>query len=1010
MSKLKSIFFSVFPKPRHAFRKTDVLPLVVFLLLFGALCIFLEAREYLFFARRSAFFLLIFTVWMWWMHIGGYSGLSRRRSVVSLIARLSLAGLFVILIAEPRAVRTSDVLSVVYAVDTSDSVGESTDESLKFVSETVQNKPPSDEAGLIIFGRNAAVELPPRKIFPFEGVLNSRIGRDATNLETSLSLAAAMLPAESRGRIVLVSDGTETAGNLSEILNELKARGISVDVLPIDYKYDDEVWVERLELPRHIKLGEPYRASVVLSSLKTGSGNLVLRENGEIIDEQKIDFTEGKNSYAFQNITVQQAGYYEYSATIEVADGKDHLRQNNTVLNYLFVEGEGKVLIVTDPAGDTRDWEKLEETIQEGERATEVISAYEFKSDTLQLMPYDCIVFCNVGADAFNSVQLQAMHNAVDDLGIGFLMVGGPNSFGPGGYHRTVIEDALPVSMDITKKKVLPKGALVIVLHTCEFPEGNTWGKRITKQAIKVLGAHDEVGVLVYGIGGEDWLFPLSSASEYEKFLPKINSASIGDMPSFASTMQKGLDGLKKSDAAAKHMIIISDGDPQPPPVELIKQFVDEQVSVSMVAIFPHGGAEISKMRSIADVTGGRYYFPSDPALLPSIFIKEAKTLKRSMIQNTPFVPESGPFPSTIMKGIRVAELGGYVLTTAKDRAEVVLVTPPKQGDIKDGEDPEIDPVLVTWKYGLGTAAAWTSDLSANWGKNFLATQTFRPFVKQLLTKVSRVNRKAHLRMWTYTSGNQGTIIIEDFHPEEAFLEVTAQVSGPRNRTETVQLKQIGPRRYQATVDLWGKGRYQAMSVGVSGDRTDRAHGGFIVPYSPEYLRFRSNPIVLKEIAKKTGGQFFEDGPPKADEIYLKNREPKKSSRPIFDWFLIALVCLIPIDVAVRRVQIDFYLIKSWFGLGKRKQQSTETMGALLQRKKAVASELDAHRKETPLPASARPTQPVGRRAVQRRGTASSPATTEAQSERSEEHQADAATTTGRLLALKRKRQTPDDE
>ncbi|HAW26546.1 MAG TPA: hypothetical protein DCY03_00280, partial [Planctomycetaceae bacterium] len=130
------------------------------------------------------------------------------------------------------------------------------------------------------------------------------------------------------------------------------------------------------------------------------------------------------------------------------------------------------------------------------------------------------------------------------------MMVGGENSFGPGGYHRTVIEDALPVTMDITKKKVLPKGALAIILHTCEFPEGNTWGKRITKQAIKVLGAQDEVGVLVYDfMDGEKWLFKLMPAGDYEKMVPKINGAQIGDMPSFANTMQLGLNGLIKSDA-----------------------------------------------------------------------------------------------------------------------------------------------------------------------------------------------------------------------------------------------------------------------------------------------------------------------------------------------------------------------------------------------------------------------------------------------------------------------------
>ena len=576
-----------------------------------------------------------------------------------------------------------------------------------------------------------------------------------------------MLPEENRGRIVLISDGTETQGNLTPVLDELKSRGIAVDVLPIQYEYDREVWVERLELPQFVKIGENYEAAIVLSSLQAGDGDLVLRENGEIIAQAPVKFEAGKNRYVFP-IKLREPGYYEYTATIEVPRGNDQLKENNTVLNYIFVEGEGKVLVVTDPQGDDRDWEKLVQTVKDSERAVEVRAAYDFPRDSLSLMPYDCIMFVNAPADAFDTVQLNAVKDAVKDLGIGFVMVGGPGSFGPGGYHRTAIEETLPVTMDISKKKILPKGALVIILHTCEFPEGNTWGKRITKQAIKVLGAQDEVGVIAYTQTGEDWVFKLTPAGEYEKLVPKINAASIGDMPSFTNTMTIGLNALKKNDAAAKHMIIISDGDPSPPPPQLVTDFQKAQVSVSMVAIFPHGGNEISKMRSIAAVTGGRYYFPADPSLLPSIFIKESKTLKRTMIQNKTIQPQV-EFPSPIIKGIeQMPPLHGYVLTTAKDRAITVLQAP-------TGEEGDVDPLLSTWRYGLGSAAAFTSDLSPNWGKDWMDWDKYQAFVKQLLTNVSRVRKEGHLRMYTDTSGNNGTVIVEDFHPEDSFLEVRAR-------------------------------------------------------------------------------------------------------------------------------------------------------------------------------------------------------------------------------------------
>jgi hypothetical protein len=186
-------------------------------------------------------------------------GPERWSSVLALLTRLSLVGAFIMLLAEPRAVRKSDALSLVYALDISDSMGEKvSDQALSWVMQTVQKKPQKDEAGLIVFGRDAAVELPPRQTFPFE-TINSRVGKDGSNLSKALGLAAAMLPEGNQGRVVLISDGNETDGNVAASLDELKSRGIAVDVLPVGFAYEKEVWLERLDLPRVVKQAKPTR-------------------------------------------------------------------------------------------------------------------------------------------------------------------------------------------------------------------------------------------------------------------------------------------------------------------------------------------------------------------------------------------------------------------------------------------------------------------------------------------------------------------------------------------------------------------------------------------------------------------------------------------------------------------------------------------------------------------------------------------------------------------------------
>lgn len=985
------------PPARKPVTGRALAPLLVFLVVFAGAVFGLSSASLLRFTRPEAFWLIALAPWFWWLHHTGGSGLSGGRAVVALFVRLCLVGTFVLLLAEPRAVRKSDTLSAVYALDVSDSMGDKvSDQALSWIMQTVQQKPEKDEAGLVVFGRDAAVELPPRPTFPFE-TINSRVGRDGSDLAKGLSLAAAMLPEGNQGRIVLVSDGNETDGSVTSVLDELKSRGIAVDVLPIGFSYDKEVWLERLDLPKVVKQGETYEATVLLNSLSPGRGTLRLQENGKVIFEKPVDYTAGKNRYSLP-LYLREPGYYEYVATIDPAPGADGWKENNVAVGELYLKGEGKVLVVTGGKNDVRDWEPMVNALRASQRIVQTRYAYEFPRDAVSLLPYDLVIFPNVPADEFDAQQLQSLRDAVYHQGTGFVMLGGPNSFGPGGYHRSAVEEVLPVTMDTTQKKVLPKGALAIILHTCEFAEGNTWAKRIAKEAIRVLGAQDEVGLLDWSYGGQNngmsWVFPLTPAGQYEKLAIAINNAEPGDMPDFGTGMQMALNALKASDASAKHTIIISDGDPAPPPPELVQGFVDAKISVSMIAINPHGGVDISKMQSIAELTGGRYYFPQDPSLLPSIFIKEAKTLKRSMLQNRVFVPQV-EFPSPILKGLdAVPPLRGLVLTTIKPRANLIFRAPPEKPEDAD----QIDPVLATWRFGLGTTAAWTSDLARSWGTDWVDWDKYNAFVKQLAQEVSRVDRKSELQMRTYASGGQGIISIEDFAKEESFLDLAAKVTGPRGEAVNVPLKQVAPRRYQGSFPLWGKGRYQVMAAGAGSaggkERNEQAIAGFAVPYSAEYLRFRSDPVLLKQIADRTGGRLLSA----ADtDLFHPPRTTRESSRPIFDLFLFALCLLVPIDVGIRRVQLDWDVILGWFH-PRRAEAAEGTMGALLQRKAAVKEQLEEVRAERPAPVSnlprrVAPTSPP------------KPATPKEPPKSPEPESQEPQSTTERLLARKRKRQ-----
>ena len=252
-------------------------------------------------------------------------------------------------------------------------------------------------------------------------------------------------------------------------------------------------------------------------------------------------------------------------------------------------------------------------------------------------------------------------------------------------------------------------------------------------------------------------------------------------------------------------------------------------------------------------------------------------------------------------------------------------------------------------------------------------------------------------------AGSQGIVTVEDFAKNESFLELKARVNGPHGEALEVPLKQIAPRRYQGEFPLSGKGRYQVAAVGMgisgSGEKTvkrnEQAFGGFAVPYSPEYLRFKSNPIALKQIAERTGGRVLT---PADLDLFHPPRSVRESSRPVFDWFLLALACLIPLDVGLRRVQLDWQVIAGGFGFGK-KSGSTETMGALLQRKKQTQAAITPMERPKPVAATSKP-----RAAPTPAATAPKPQPKPDEPPATDPHES----TTERLLARKRKRQDVD--
>ena len=124
MLSARKWLLNLVPPPRKPVTPAAVLPLLIFLIVFTGGCLFVSLRRLVEFSNLEPFGLLSLCVWVWWFQLAGYSGLSGFRSTVALLVRLSVLGLLILALAEPRVVWRNEGLALIYALDVSDSMGE----------------------------------------------------------------------------------------------------------------------------------------------------------------------------------------------------------------------------------------------------------------------------------------------------------------------------------------------------------------------------------------------------------------------------------------------------------------------------------------------------------------------------------------------------------------------------------------------------------------------------------------------------------------------------------------------------------------------------------------------------------------------------------------------------------------------------------------------------------------------------------------------------------------------
>ena len=846
-------------------------------------------------AWLSAVILILPVVFLWHKYLLS-PGVARITRTVIYLRCAAMLSLILALAGAQWMVRQKGT-DLLFLVDVSESITSSErSQSMELVRRAARQLGRNDRAGLIAFAGEAFVDQPLGSDLSHLRQIESRPTRSETDLQAALQVALAHADPQRNLRLMIISDGVNTRGDVESLLPSLKSRGIPVDALLVGSLPESEVSVESVTAPAYVQENQPFTLRVVIAATQPATGRLWLVRNDDVLAERQVELKEGRNAFDFTDLK-EPSGLTRFEVRLETE--QDTLIQNNIGYATVSVAGPSKVLVITA----NRDASAaLINALQQNSIPIEVTSPAMTPASAEMLSAYAAVVIHDVPALGFSPTQLEQIAAYVRELGGGLVTIGGYNSYGLGGYYKTPLESVFPVAIDVSQTVVMPSLAMVLVLDksgSMASVQGRrdkiTLAKEAALGVLDVMLDHDLFGVIAFD-SDPYWIVPLQTPTDRLGMAEQIGTIGAGGGTDLGPAMLKAYEALQAADAAVKHVIILSDGQSMDYDFPYVTSLLRSTgATVSSVAIGEDADRELLAL--IARLGNGRFYYTEDADTIPQIFTTEAFVVSRPLAVEEPVQPQVHQ-PAPFLTGIDMENLpvlSGYVLTSPKATSAIHL------------ETEDADPILASWRHGLGRVVSITSGATTAWASDWQAWSDFGAFWSQTARWAKSPDQPTTLRTHFTIIESQSSLVVDAIDDQGRFLnflQLQAEILSPAGENRRLALTQTAPGQYQAQFPASEQGIWLATISDPNHPEFDRPFIiGTVLPYSNEYRLIGRDSAALERLVLTTGGKLFlKADEPSDQELRSLLRHPHPVRHPLNLWPILLLLALLLflIDIMVR--------------------------------------------------------------------------------------------------------------
>lgn len=806
--------------------------------------------------------------------------------------------------------------ATIFLVDVSGSNEENITYAENYIKDMIETMPEGNAYGIVTFGKEALAEQFVTEEKYFAGRMTNP-DNTATNFEEAISRALTMIPADMNGRLVVLTDGKETRGDIQRMAHALTAGQIPFYTILYENIVQDDVYVDSVKLPSYLHPGDKYSINVVVESNFDTDAELIVYKGSMAVTNTKVRLNKGSNHFVLNGQVGEEteSNSMENLRVVVNAEG-DTCEENDYYSAYCVVESAPKILVISGRNTNTSSFTAI---LNAAGCDYSVVSALNAPQDIDAMLSYKSIVLVDTYIDDLPIRFLENLETYVKDYGCGFVCCGGEESYALGGYRDTVLETVLPVDMELRNMNEIPSMAMVMVIDrsgSMSSPVGNSTltnldvAIKAATVAVDNLRDTDYVGILTFD-DGFSWQVELVQASDRKAIKDKIEGIAEGGGTTIKPSLEEAYKVLASSDVSVKHVVLLTDGMGETTNFEdVIELYQDGGVTLSTVAV--GAGSDTRLLERLAEGCGGRYYYSDLSTDIPKIFAREVFLGGDSFIRN-------GDFPLSVRTSHELTTglfmdgwpiLKGYIASSPKTASNTIISAGEKD-----------DPILTVWQYGLGRTVAWNSMVTGEWDGNFSGKEDYVQLWKRVLDYSTGNADMGEDKVNIVTVSDTTEITYEALSYTDV-SEVMATVIAPDGEVSEFKLTASAPGKFEASVPTQQTGVYHFNIRRMEEDEIQSyITTAASVQFSDEY-KFDVSTSAYLQFVEHYGNVLTQE-----DDIWSEKIAEKRGKRSIATLLICTALGMFLLDVAFRRFQ---YEPKGLFKPKKNKKQEGELRSGLV--------------------------------------------------------------------------------